>query len=244
MPVAEVEEVLRRGAAAGEVVGVDGRGVGRAAVRVDGDDGDRAAARDDGGRDEDGAVDEGAAEAGQGALLPADAVVAAQAAGVGEELVPGPVDGLGDALEQLGRERLELGDEDPDDVGLAAPQAPRDDRRLVPEVVDDLLDVAGGLGRDAVATVDHLGDGRDGDAGGARDVADRDSSRGAHGDDSSPWRGRPEARATSCVKRYRYRLTRPGRACQSRYRRPHSGGGPARSRQRAPRCDSTKRTER
>ncbi|WP_349814743.1 hypothetical protein [Curtobacterium sp. MCJR17_043] len=57
----------------------------------------------------------------------------ADESGVGEQFVAGAVGGRRDALEELGGERLELRDEDADDVGAAAPEAPGDEGALVPE---------------------------------------------------------------------------------------------------------------
>ena len=59
------------------------------------------------------------------------------AAGVDDQFVVGVVERLGGALQQLGAERLDVGDEDADDVGALAAQAAGDEARLVAEVVDD-----------------------------------------------------------------------------------------------------------
>ena len=55
-------------------------------------------------------------------------------------------DRLRGALEQLRAERLDVGDEDADDVGPPAAQAAGDQARLVPEVGDHGLDPAEGVG--------------------------------------------------------------------------------------------------
>ena len=95
-----------------------------------------------------GAVDQRAGQAGQRAPLPAD-VGPAGPAGVGEQLVAGAGHRPGRALEQLGRERLELGDQDAQHVGAVAAQALGAEARLVAELVDDLLHPVHGRLRDA-----------------------------------------------------------------------------------------------
>ena len=49
----------------------------------------------------------------------------------------------------------------------------RHQRRLVSERLDDVQHALGGRGCDTVSAVDDLGHGRNGDAGGARHIADR-----------------------------------------------------------------------
>ena len=179
--VAEVEQVLGRELGAAAVVGVDGRDLVAAGVGVDGDD--RAAGRrpDDRGRHEQRTVDERAAEPAQRAVLPADVVGALAAGRVDDELVAGAAQRPGDALDELGAEGLDVGHEHADDVGAVVAQAARHDARLVAQLVDDALHARRGGGRDAVALVDDLGDGRDGDPGLDGDVPDRHSSQRRHG---------------------------------------------------------------
>src|SRR5690606_17002572 len=86
-----------------------------------------------------------------------------------------------DLLEDLCAERLELGDEDAQDVGATGAQAAGHQRGLVAEPLDDLLHPLARRGGHAVAAVDDLGDGRHRDAGGPRDVVDGDPA--SHGDD-------------------------------------------------------------
>ena len=120
--------------------------------------------------------------------------------GVGEQLVVGLRDLGRGALEQLGRERLELGDQDAEHVGAVAAKALRTEARLVAELVDDLLHPVDGRLRDAVASVDDLGDGRHRDAGRAGDVGHLHAVRELHASDHRA----PRARFR---KRYRQRLT-------------------------------------
>ena len=58
----------------------------------------------------------------------------------------GVVQRPGGALEQLGAERLDVGDEDADDVGALAAQAAGDEARLVAELLDRLADPDDGAG--------------------------------------------------------------------------------------------------
>ncbi len=167
-------------------------------MRVDGDDGNRAVVGDHGGCDQHRAVDERSGQTAQVALFPADAVVPPETAGVGHQLVAGFLDRLGDSLQELGGERLELSDEDADDVRATATEAPRHDGRLVAELLDDLLDPELGLRRDTVPAVDHLRYSRDRDARGSRDVTDGHPSRGLHEDDSSAPETRRHNGGTSC----------------------------------------------
>ena len=108
---------------------------------------------DDGRRDQDDAVGERAARAGTGSDAPSPRRPW-HAAGVDDQLEGEVVERLGGALQQFGAERLDVGDEDADDVGAVAAQAAGDEARLVAELVDDLADPHAGLGGDAVALVD------------------------------------------------------------------------------------------
>ncbi len=101
--------------------------------------------------------------------------------GVREQLVARLVDGAGHALEQLGAERLELGDEHPDDVRAVAAQAAGPEAGLVAERLDDLGDPVDGALGDAVALVDDLGDRGDRHAGLACDVLHPHAADGRHG---------------------------------------------------------------
>ena len=174
-PVAEPDEVLGDGHRAFEVLRVDRRELRAAHVRVDRDDGLVRVDVDDRRRDEDRAVGECAAEPGHVATFPALCVVLA--GGVDDHLEVRVVERLGRALEQLGAERLDVGDEDADHARALAAQAPCDEARLVAEVVDDGLHPAEGVGRDAVPAVDDAGDGRDRHAGALGDIADGDPER-------------------------------------------------------------------
>ena len=235
-PVAEVDEVLHGLPGATGVVGVDRGRALRPGVGVDGDHGDRHVRRHDhGGRDDDGGVDEGAGQPGQGASFPPAGGAAVGAAGVGEELVLRAVDRRGDALEELGGEGLELGDEHADDACPAAPEAARHQGGLVAELLDDGEHAGGRRGRDPVAVVHDLRHGGDGDAGDARDVGDGDPAggRGAPGGrgigggahestvcaipepGARPSPAGAQAPPSTCRNRYRKRLTLDGVRCQS-----------------------------
>ena len=76
------------------------------------------------------------------------------AGGVDDQVEVGVVERLGRALQQLGAERLDVGDEDADDVGALAAQASCDEAGLVAEVVDDGAHPAERGRGDAVPTVD------------------------------------------------------------------------------------------
>ena len=125
--------------------------------------------------DEDDPVGERAAQSRHVASLPA-AILAVAAAGVDDQLVAGRMDRRRGALEQLGAERLDVGDEDPEDVGAMAAQAARDEARLVAELLDHRLDPGRRVGGDAVAVVDHLRHRGDGHPGLGGDVPDRHSA--------------------------------------------------------------------
>ena len=140
--VTEADEVLGRGDRSGEVVGVDVGHRRGAGVRVDGDDQPGLADVVDGRGDEDDPVGQRAAQPRHVAALPAGVVEAVAAAGVDDQLVARRLDRPGRALEQLGAERLDVGDEDPDHVGAVAAQAAGDQARLVAELADHRLDPA------------------------------------------------------------------------------------------------------
>ena len=142
-------------------------------MRVDGDDRAVVLHVGDRRRHEHGAVDEGAHHPREVAPLPADVVVDPAAGGVGDQLVAGAADRVGRALEHLGAERLEVGDQHADHVGPGVAQAARDQAGLVAEPVDHLGDVLGGLAGDAVPAVDDLRDGRHGHAGLGGDLLHR-----------------------------------------------------------------------
>ena len=113
------------------------------------------------------------------AALPAGLVGLLPAAGEDDELEPRAVDALGDPLEELGAERLDVADEHADHVRASAPQALTGEARVVPELVDHRPDPGGGRLGDAVAVVDHLRHRRDGNTGVRRHVSDRHASHGA-----------------------------------------------------------------
>ncbi len=144
----------------------------RTGVRIDGDDRDRRAGQRGRRCDDDGAVDEGAGQPGERSSLPPGLVRTGHQPGVGEQFVPGAGRRTRDAAEQLGRERFELGHEDPDDAGAGAPQAAGDQGGLVAELLDDLLHAEHRRGRHPVAQVDDLRHGRDRHPRGAGDVGD------------------------------------------------------------------------
>ena len=195
--VAQVEQVLGGGHRARDVVGVDRGEAGGAGVRVDRHHRDLGRRRHHGGRDEDGAVDQGAAEpAERPALPPHRATVVA--AGVGEQLVPGLVDRARDPLEQLGAERLELGDQHADHVGAVAAQAAGPEARLVAERLDDLGDLVHRALGDAVALVDDLRHRRDGHARRAGDVLHPHAPDGRHGARLPAGRWAPAAARNRC----------------------------------------------
>ena len=136
----ESDEVLGRRDRSGEVVGVDighGRGAG---VRVDGDDEAGLADVVDGRGDEDDSIGQRAAQSRHVAALPAGVVEAVTAAGVDDQLVARRLDRPSSTLEQLGAERLDVGDKDPEHVGAMAAQAAGDETRLVAELADHRLD--------------------------------------------------------------------------------------------------------
>src|SRR5690606_31481373 len=103
--------------------------------------------------DQDGAVDDAARQPGQGAALPAHPGTPV-AARPGQQLVLGALHRVRGTLEQLGRERLELGDQDAEHVRPVAAQALRPQARLVPELVNDLAYAVDGRLCNAVAAVD------------------------------------------------------------------------------------------
>jgi hypothetical protein len=144
-------------------------------VRVDRNDGLVRRHVDDGRRDEDRPVRERAAESRHVATLPALGVVLA--GGIDDHLEVGVVERLRRALEQLGAERLDVGDEDPDDTGALAAQAAGDETGLVPEVVDHGPHPSEGARGDAIAPVDDPGHGGDRHAGALGDIADRHPQR-------------------------------------------------------------------
>ncbi len=129
------DEVLGDGHGAFEVLGVDRRELRPTHVGVDGDDGLVRHDVDDRWRDEDRAIRERAAQPRHVATFPA--LGAVLAGGVDDQVEVRVVERLGRALQQFGAERLDVGDEDPDDVGALAAQAPGDEAGLVAEVVDD-----------------------------------------------------------------------------------------------------------
>jgi hypothetical protein len=125
------------------------------------------------------------------APLPPHGGALAVPAGVGQQLVSAPGDLLRRPLEQLGRERLELGDQDAEHVGAVAAQALRPQARLVAELVNDLLDALHGCLGNAVAAVDDLRHGRDRDAGSTCHIRHLDALLKHHVDDD---RAPPAAR--------------------------------------------------
>lgn len=183
--VTELDQVARRELRAVEAVGFDRRQVGRPGVRVDRDD--RHFARDvhDGRGDHDDAVDERAAQPADRAPLPplAGAVLRA---GVGHEVEPRTAHRGPDTLEDLCAERLESRHEHADHTRAVRAHAARAEAGLVAQPLHDVEHAAHGVGRDAVAAVDGLGDGRDRNAGGGGDVVDRGSA--SHGRDDNEWK--------------------------------------------------------
>ena len=178
--VTHPHQVLDGGAGAPHVVGLHGRDVVAAGVRVDGDHRHRGPGLDHGGRDDDRAVQQGAPQAAQRAPFPADGL-AVGGAGEGQQLVVGVGHRPGDTLEQLGAERLELGDQHPEDAGVRAAQAAGQQAGLVAQLGDDGVHPRRGGGGHAIPAVHDLGDGRHGDAGLARDVLHPHASTGDHG---------------------------------------------------------------
>src|ERR1039458_3822325 len=77
---------------------------------------------------------------------------------VDHHLEAGAPDCVRGALEQFGAERLEVGNQDADDVRAVVAQALRDEAGLVPQIVDHRLDTGTGVRRHAATTVDDLGD--------------------------------------------------------------------------------------
>ena len=129
-------QVLDGGDGAEKVLGVDGRQCRRADVVVDRDH-RRAGRRIDAARrDEDDAVRERAADPREVAALPAGLVGLLPAAREDDELVARAVDPLGDSLEELGAERLDVADEHADHLRPPAPQALTGEARVIPELVD------------------------------------------------------------------------------------------------------------
>jgi len=169
--VSQLEQVLGGAHGAGEVVRVDRRQARRPLVRVDGHHGHGRLHVDHRRGDQHRAVDQRAGQPGQVAALPARTLVVA-ASGVGEQLVAGVPERLGGTLEDLGAERLELGDQDADHVRLVGAQAARHQARLVAEVGDHVAHALRRRARDAVPVVEHLGDGGDRHAGGPCHVGD------------------------------------------------------------------------
>ena len=102
---------------------------------VDRDDGCPVRDVDAARRHEQRPVAERAADPREVAALPAHLVVGA-AAGEDDELIPGPVERAGDALQELRAERLDVDDEHTDHVRAAAPQALGDEARVVAEILD------------------------------------------------------------------------------------------------------------
>ena len=113
-----------------------------AGVRVDGDDQPGLADVVDGRGDEDDPVGQRAAQPRHVATLPAGVLEAVTAAGVHDQLVARRLDRPCRALEQLGAERLDVGDENPEHVSAVAAQAAGDQARLVPQIADHGLDPA------------------------------------------------------------------------------------------------------
>src|SRR5690606_34903513 len=95
------------------------------------------------------------------AALPPRLVLGAPRPRVDDQLVVGVVERPGRALQQLGGEGLQVGDDDPDEVGPPAAHAAGDEARLVAEVGDHRLDLGDGVGSDAVTAVEHPGHGGD-----------------------------------------------------------------------------------
>src|SRR4029450_5369317 len=94
---------------------------------------------DHGRGDEDDPVGERAAQPGDVAALPARVVLAVAAARGDDQLVAALAGGGPGPLEELGAERLDVGDDDAEHVGAAAAEAAGDEAGLVAEVVDDGL---------------------------------------------------------------------------------------------------------
>ena len=177
-PMAEPDQVLDGGDGAEKVLRIDRRERGRTDVVVDGDH-RRAGRRIDAARcDEDDAVGERAADPREVAALPAGLVGLLPAAGEDDELEPRALDALGDPLEELGAERLDVTDEHADHIRAPAPQALTGEARVVPQLVDHRPDPRGGRLGNAVAVVDHLRHRRDGHTRMRRHVADRHASHG------------------------------------------------------------------
>ncbi len=172
-PVSEADQVLGRGNRAVQVVGVDGRQGRGVHVVVDRDHRRSEHLVDAAGRDEDRTVGERPADAREVAALPAALVARAAGAGEHDELVVRVVDRPRDALEQLGAERLDVGDEHAEDVGAPASQALADEARVVAELLDHRAHARRGVLGDAVAVVYHLRDRGDRDPGLRRDLTNR-----------------------------------------------------------------------
>ncbi len=117
--VAELDQVPRGRERTLEVLRRERRERGRAGVRVDGHDRLIRVHLGDGRCDQDGAVGERAAETRHVPPLPAD-VVAAVTAGVDDQLVLAAAQRVGGALQHLGAERLDVGDQHADHVGALA----------------------------------------------------------------------------------------------------------------------------
>jgi hypothetical protein len=95
------------------------------------------------------------------------------AARVDDQLVAALADGGPGPLEELGAERLDVGDDDAEHVGAAAAEAAGDEAGLVAEVVDDGLHPLQRGGSHPVAAVDHLRHGGDRHTRLGRYIADR-----------------------------------------------------------------------
>src|SRR5690606_1450953 len=128
---------------------------------------------DDGGRDEDRPVGQGAVEPAEEASFPPGLVLGTPGTRIDDELVVGLVEGPGGALEEFGREGLEVGDDDPDEVGAPAAHAASHEARLVAEVGDDGLYLGDGVGGDTVAAVQNPRHGGYRHSGPLSDVFDR-----------------------------------------------------------------------
>src|SRR5690606_37141760 len=99
----------------------------------------------------------------------------------------------GRALEEFGAERLEVVDDDPDDVRPMAAQTPCHQARLVAEAGDHFLHAAGGGRSDAVAAIDHPGYRRYRDARPSGYVLDGHTvPRARHRPGSPPVRSNPD----------------------------------------------------
>ena len=166
----ELDEVFGDGHGTFEVLGIDRRELRPTHVWVDGDDGLVRHDVDHCRGDEDRAIRERAAQPGHVAAFPA--LGAVLAGGVHDQVEVGVVERLRRALQQFGAEWLDVGDEDADDVGALATQAPGDQAGLVAEVVDDGTHTAERGGSDAVSAVDDARHGRDRHAGVLGDIAD------------------------------------------------------------------------